>query len=64
MIGHVVVLFGFHHRPHLVLLDMVAQFNFGRTTRLYDRSYHCPVWSLQHTTPCSIGPNNLVLVLV
>ena len=38
MIGHVVVLFGFCHRPDSVRSFMIAQFHFQRRPYLYDQS--------------------------
>ena len=44
LIGYVVILFVFHHRPHLIRSHTVAQFHFVRRSHMYDRSSRFPIW--------------------
>ena len=42
MIDHVVVLYGLHHRLHLIQSVMRVLFHFWCRLHLYDWSHHCP----------------------
>lgn len=43
-IGHDVVMFGFHHRRHLVQSVITIQYHFCRRLYLSIRPCHCPIW--------------------
>ena len=51
MIDHVVVLFGFHHKPNPVRSIMTTQFLFRCRPHLYDQSHSCPIWFSSQSTP-------------
>ena len=61
-IGHVLVLFSFHHTPHPILLVTTIQFHFWHRSHLQDPSHHCLLWFLSQTAPSHMGHDISVLI--
>ena len=63
MIGHVVVLLGFHHRPDLVLSTMATQFHFWHKPHLYNQSCSCLIWFSSQSVPDLIDYDSSISLL-
>ena len=64
MINHVIVMFSFHERTHLIKQVLIVKFWFWSRPDLYNRLHHCLVLFSSQTTPDPISHDILVSFLV
>ena len=58
MISQVIILFGFHHKWHLIWSVMTTQFCFRCRLHLYNWSRHSPIWFSSQTTLGQVSLDN------